>query len=124
MRKEAAILYDITETVANFHDCSGCDLLAIKLDFAGVSGEKSNDQAQDSRLAATARTDQRRDRAALDFEIDVVNSEIVCEKFTDSAKANESVHVVMKAQTCSRFAVRSVGPPAGRRLEREKKEAE
>jgi hypothetical protein len=105
VRKQAAILNDIAKTMANFHDRSGFNLLAIKLDFAGVRSHESDDQAQNGRLAATARTDQSRARASRDFEIDVANCEFISETFADGAKVNESVH-------------------ENRQLEREEKEAE
>jgi hypothetical protein len=90
--EQATILDNITETSANFHDRSGCYLLAVKFNLAGVSNEESDDQAQDGRLAATARADQSGNLTALDFEIDVAKGEIVSEKFADVAKVNESVH--------------------------------
>ena len=62
--------------------------------------------------------------AAFDFESDVANREIISEKLADVVKVNEGVHVIVKAQICSRFAVRSVASSAGRRLQREEKEAE
>src|SRR5439155_12605735 len=79
MRKQTAILYDITETVANFHDCSGGDLLTIKLDFAGVSGHESDDQAQNGRLPATARPNQCGDLATLEFKSDIADRALVSE---------------------------------------------
>ena len=92
VREQAAILDDITEATANFHDCFGCDLFAIKLDFTAVSRDEPNDQAQNGRLSATARADQGSDGAALDFKIEFANCEIVSETFSDGAKVNESVH--------------------------------
>jgi hypothetical protein len=92
VREEATILDNITEAAANFHDRFGCDLLAIKLDFAAVSSNEPHDQAKDGGLAATARADQGGHLTALDFEIDVADSEIGSEKFTDVAKVNEGVH--------------------------------
>jgi hypothetical protein len=124
MREETTVLDNITEPAANFHDCSSCDPLAVKLHFASVSNDESYDQAQNGRLAAAARTDQGGNLTTLNLEINFANGEIVSENFTDVAKVNESVHVLMKGQTCSRFAVRSVASPAGRRLQREKKKPE
>ena len=92
MRKQAAVLDDITKTPANFHDRSGCNLLAVKLNFARVSDDKPYDQAQNGRLATATRADQGGNLAALDFEINVAKGEIVSEKFADVAKVNESVH--------------------------------
>ena len=92
VREEAAILDNITEPAANFHDRFGCDLLAIKLDFTGVSTDEPDDQAKDGGLAAAAWADQGGNLAALDFEIGVANGEIVSEAFGDVAEVNESVH--------------------------------
>src|SRR5436189_4651597 len=83
VREEAAILDNITEAAANFHDRFGCDLLAIKLDFTAVSSDEPDDQAKDGGLTAAARTDQGGNLAAFGYEIELENGEIVSEKFTD-----------------------------------------
>jgi hypothetical protein len=92
VREQATILDDITKTPANFHDRSGRNLLAVKLNFARVRDDEPYDQAQNGRLAAATRADQGGNLPALDFEIDIAKGEIVSEKFADVAKVNESVH--------------------------------
>jgi hypothetical protein len=92
VREQATILNDITKTPANFHDRSGCNLLAVKLNFARVRDDQPYDQAQNGRFATATRADQGGNLAALDFEINVAKGEIVSEKFADVAKVNESVH--------------------------------
>ena len=92
VREEATILDNITEAAANFHDRFSCDLLSIKLDFTGISGEEPDDQTKDGGLATTARADQGGHLTALDFEINVADGEIGSETFTDVAKVNEGVH--------------------------------
>ena len=79
------------------HDCSGCDLVAIKLDFARIRCEQTDDQTQDGRFTATAGTDQRSNLAARNFEVDVGNRDIVAENFADRAKVNERVHALMQS---------------------------
>ena len=92
VREQATVLDDITKTPANFHDRSGCNLLAVKLNLARVSDDKPYDEAQNGRFAAATRADQGGNLTALDFEIDIAKGEIVSEKFADVAKVNESVH--------------------------------
>ena len=92
VREQATILNDITKTPANFHDRSGRNLLAVKLNFARVRDDQPYDQAQNGRLATATRADQGGNLPALDFEIDIAKGEIVSEKFADVAKVNESVH--------------------------------
>jgi hypothetical protein len=92
VREEAAILNDITKPPANFHNRSGCNLLAVESNFARVSDDQADDQAQNGRLAAATRADQGGNLTAFDFEVDVAKGEIVSEEFADVAKVNESVH--------------------------------
>src|SRR5207244_9534500 len=92
VREEATILDNITEATANFHDRFGCDLLAIKLDFTGVSSDEPDDQAKDGGLAAAAWADQGGNLAALDFEIGVADGGIVSEAFGDVWEVKEGDH--------------------------------
>ena len=96
MREETTVLDNITETSANFHDCSSCDPLAVKLHFAGLSNDETHDQPQNGRLAAAARADQGGNLTTLNLEINFANGEIVSENFTDIAKVNESVHKLVE----------------------------
>jgi len=106
MREQTAVLNYITEAPADFRDGVDCDLFAIEANFPLVRSDQSNDQAQDRRFSATAWANQGRNGAALDFEIDVANSEFVSEKFTDGAKVNEGVHERVESRSdCSRFAM-------------------
>ena len=70
--------------------------VAIKLDFARIRCEQTDDQTQDGRFTATAGTDQRSNLAARNFEVDVGNRDIVAENFADRAKVNERVHALMQ----------------------------
>ena len=97
MWKQPTILNDVAEPAPDFHDCSGCDRVAIKLDFARIRCEQTDDQTQDGRFTATAGTDQRSNLAARNFEVDVGNRDIVAENFADRAKVNKRVHALMQS---------------------------
>ena len=54
-----------------FGDRSGCESAgAVELNFAAVRFEQADDQAQEGRFAAAARTDQGGRLAALESEIE------------------------------------------------------
>ena len=59
MRKKPALLDDVADPPAYFLRARFGDLCTVKDHAAAIGFEKTDDQTQESRLAAAARADQR-----------------------------------------------------------------
>src|SRR5205085_8315988 len=68
------------------------DRRAIEIHISFVRSDEPDDQAQNRRLAATARPDQNCDFTAFELQVDVRNRRLFFEVFADAAELHERVH--------------------------------
>src|SRR5205085_8415623 len=93
VRKQAAVLNDITEPVANIGDATGRNRRATELDLAIIGLKQSGDQTENGRFAAAAWTDKSGDNSALDAQVDVVERGLLIEPLRHSNKLDERTHL-------------------------------
>ena len=92
MRKQAALLDDVTDSAAQVQNVRRGDRFPFELNRAAIGLEQSDDQTEQSRLAATAWADEHRGLAALEIEIRRMKRESAAECFADLCQLDQGAH--------------------------------
>src|SRR3954466_4974088 len=92
VRRKAAILDYVTYAMAEFGNVCRRHRGAIEADRAGIRIEEANDETEQSRLAAAARSDEDGGFAAGEFEIGWAQRDGLPVGFADAGELNEGVH--------------------------------
>ena len=92
VREETAFLDDVPDPVTQSRDVLLVSNLSIDRDRAGVGLQQADDQAQDCRFAAAARTDQDSRFAARESKVRGRECDVRAETLADAGKSNQIVH--------------------------------
>src|SRR5437764_13681909 len=84
MRKQAAFLNDVTDTVSNHIDFVSVKLRSIESNFAAIRFQQADDETEQCRFSAATGSDQHRCFPGLNRKIDFMDGGGVAECFADT----------------------------------------
>ena len=119
MRKQPALLDDVADSAAQVQNARRRDRISFELDRPAIGLEQADDQSKQSRLAATAWTNEHCGLAALEIQVRRLKRWSAAERFVDPCQLNQDAQIISKPLPCEVWLVylRLIRtPPTGRWL--------
>jgi len=116
MRKEAALLNDVTDPAAQHIYTNGRNRRAVESDCARIGCDQPDDESQQRRFAATARSDQHRCFATFDRKIRRMQSRSAGVILRNFDELNQCAHqrLICHGEIENAKQTRMVGPHSGK----------